>query len=97
MKYKGYRNINDGRNYFSISTLRDIAKNEEKIFGSNMELLFDRDTAIKVYKKFEQRDFVKFLPKADISREICRGDTSPITITEKGENIWHLNNEGFTR
>ncbi len=25
-----------------------------------MELLFDRDTAIKVYKKFEQRDFVKF-------------------------------------
>ena len=87
LKYKGDINKKDGCRYFSISTLRDIAKNEEKLFGREVEILFDIDTAIKVYKKFEQQyGDVRFLPKEDISRDICRGDTSPITITEKGKN-----------
>jgi hypothetical protein len=39
----------DGCGYFSISTLSDIAKNEEKIFDPDVDILFDIDTAVKVY------------------------------------------------
>jgi hypothetical protein len=86
LKYKGYINKKDSCLYFSISTLRVIAENKENIFGSNGDISFDTETATYKFKELEQRGCVKFLPKADISRDICRGDTSPITITEKGKN-----------
>lgn len=87
LKYKGYINKRDGFRYFSISTLRDIAKNEEKILGPDVDIPFDTDTAKKIFKILEQQDgYVKFLSKKNISKDICRGDTSPITITKKGEN-----------
>jgi tetratricopeptide (TPR) repeat protein len=84
LKYKGHINEKDGCIYFSVSTLRDIAKNEEQILGG-FEITFDKDTATKVYKKFEQQGYVKFLPRPDISKAICLGDTSPVMITEEGK------------
>jgi tetratricopeptide (TPR) repeat protein len=85
LKYKGHINKKDGCRYFSISTLRDIAKNEEQILGRGVDISFDKDTATKVYKKFEQQGYVKFLPKPEISKAICLGDTSPVMITEEGK------------
>jgi tetratricopeptide (TPR) repeat protein len=103
LKYKGHINKKDRCRYFSISTLRDIAKNEEKIFGPDADIFFDTDTAVKVYKKFEQQyGYVKFLSKQDISKDICLGDTSPVTITEEGKKyckniIVELLDESFIR
>jgi ABC-type multidrug transport system fused ATPase/permease subunit len=86
LKPKGNINKRDGSRYFSISTLRDIAKNKERILGSDIEIPFDTAIAKKAYESLEREGLVKFLPKRDISKSISRGDTSPVAITLKGKN-----------
>jgi hypothetical protein len=45
---------------------------------------FDKATAKKVFESATENNFVRYLPREDISQEICSGDTSPIAITAKG-------------
>jgi ABC-type multidrug transport system fused ATPase/permease subunit len=82
-KARGSFNKNDSYTYFSLYDLGEIARDKDKILGHSSS--FDKDTAKKVYQECTRQNFVKRLPREEISEEICNNDTSPIAITRDGK------------
>jgi len=83
LKARGSFNKNDSYTYFSLYDLGEIARDKDKIVGHSTS--FDKDTAKKVYQESTKQNFAKWLPREEISEEICNGDTSPIAITTAGK------------
>jgi tetratricopeptide (TPR) repeat protein len=83
LKIRGSLNKKDGYRYFSIHDLGEIANDKDNIIRSKSG--FDKDTAKKIYEEATRENFIRCLPREDISEEICNGDTSPIAITTEGK------------
>jgi tetratricopeptide (TPR) repeat protein len=75
--------LNNSYTYFSLYDLGEIARDKDSILGHGTS--FDKDTAKKVYQECTKQNFAKWLPREEISEEICNGDTSPIAITTDGK------------
>jgi primosomal protein N' len=83
LKIRGSLNKKDHYKYFSLHDLGEIARDKDNII--HYKAGFDKDTAKKVYGEARRENFIKYLPREDISQDICNGDTSPIAITKEGK------------
>jgi hypothetical protein len=82
LKIRGSFNKNDSYMYFSLYDLGEIAADRDNILHYSTS--FDKNTANKVFEGAREENLVRYLPREDISKEICSGDTAPIAITKEG-------------